>query len=115
MAQKRSTSGRKNSTTRRRSSSSSSSSRKSSSRASFASAPSSTFIDYFHAFSKTRAFAPVAAVVILAVLILLDLLIAWNNYDRFFKILGFELLIAGIIWVIGLVLSFGESSPSSGE
>lgn len=115
MAQKRSTSGRKNSTTRRRSSSSSSSSRKSSSRTSSASAPSSTFIDYFHAFSKTRVFAPVAAVVILTVLILLDLLIAWNNYDRFFKILGFELLIAGIIWVIGLVLSFGESSPSSGE
>ena len=74
-----------------------------------------TFADYFHAFTKTRAFIPIAVVVTLTVLVLLDMLIAWNNYDRFFKFLGFELLIAGIIWVIGLVLSFGESTPSSGE
>ena len=56
-----------------------------------------------------------AALVIITVIVLLDLLISWNNYDVFFKILGFELLITGIIWVIGLVLSFGESAPSSGE
>ena len=72
-------------------------------------------MDYFHAFSKTRAFVPVASVVVITVLILLDLLLAWNDYDRFFKIMGFELLIVGIIWVIGLVLSFGESTPSSGN
>ena len=41
-------------------------------------------------------------VVVLTVLILLDLLFSLNDYDRFFKILGFELLIVGIIWVIGL-------------
>lgn len=122
MAQKRSTSGKRSSSSKGRSSSSSSRKRSASSaysrqtsRASSASTESSTFGDYFHAFTKTRAFVPVAAVVILTLLILIDLLIAWNNYDRFFKILGFELLIAGIIWVIGLVLSFGESTPSSGE
>ena len=54
-------------------------------------------------------------VIVLTVLILLDLLFSLNDYDRFFKILGFELLIVGIIWVIGLVLSFGESTPSSGK
>ena len=94
----------------------SSSGRKTSSgRAKASSAPASTFMDYFHAFSKTRAFVPVASVVVITVLILLDLLLAWNDYDRFFKIMGFELLIVGIIWVIGLVLSFGESTPSSGN
>ena len=55
------------------------------------------------------------SVLVITVLVLLDLLLAWKDYDRFFKILGFELLIVGIIWVIGLVLSFGESTPSSGK
>lgn len=58
---------------------------------------------------------PVASVVVITLLILVDMLLAWNDYDRFFKIMGFELLIVGIIWVIGLVLSFGESTPSSGN
>ncbi|MBP5181339.1 MAG: hypothetical protein J6127_08645 [Clostridiales bacterium] len=104
MAQSRSTSGRKRS--------SSSSSRKRAPAKAPARAPSSGLADYFHAFSKTRFFAPIMSAVVIAVLILLDMLVAWNNYDRFFKILGFELLIAGIVWVIGLVLSFGESSSS---
>ena len=72
-------------------------------------------MDYFHAFSKTRFFVPVASVVVITFLILIDMLLAWNDYDKFFKIMGFELLIVGIIWVIGLVLSFGESTPSSGN
>ncbi|MBR4495473.1 MAG: hypothetical protein K6A37_09265 [Saccharofermentans sp.] len=109
MAQRRSTSGRKTSSSSSRSSSKKRSSSKSSSSAV------STFADYFHAFSKTRAFVPVMSVLVITVLVLLDLLLAWNDYDRFFKILGFELLIVGIIWVIGLVLSFGESTPSSGK
>ena len=119
MAQSRSTSGKRSSSSGKRSTSSgrktsSSSSSRARSKAPQP-APKSTFGDYFHAFRKTRFFAPIACVVVLTVLILLDLLIAWNHYDRFFKILGFELLIAGIIWVIGLVLSFGESTPSQGE
>lgn len=105
MAQKTKTSGK------RKTSSSSSRKRTTSSSPSF----SSTLADYFHAFSKTRFFAPVMTCVVVTILVLLDLLFAWNDYDRFFKILGFELLIVGIIWVIGLVLSFGESTPSSGK
>jgi len=58
---------------------------------------------------------PVTSVVVITFLVLIDMLLAWNDYDRFFKIMGFELLIVGIIWVIGLVLSFGESTPSSGN
>ena len=72
-------------------------------------------MDYFHAFSRTKFFVPVATFTIITALVLLDLLISWNRYDVFFKVLGFELLITGIIWVIGLVLSFGESTPSQGE
>ncbi|MCR5593586.1 MAG: hypothetical protein K6F79_07560 [Saccharofermentans sp.] len=80
-----------------------------------AKAPSSGIAEYFHAFSKTRIFVPVMTVVVMAVIILVDLLVSWNNYDRFFKILGFELLIAGIVWVIGMVLSFGEPSGNTGN
>ncbi len=109
MAQGRSTSGKrssgKSSSGRKSSSSGRSSSKKQSS------AVSTGFADYFHAFTKSRFFFPVTTVVVITVVILLDLLFAWNYYDRFFKILGFELLIFGIIWVIGLVLSFGESTP----
>ena len=105
-------------TTRRRSGSSSkrssgsSSNRRTNTRSSKKTS-SSTFADYFHAFSKTRFFAPVVTVFVITFTILLDLLISWNNFDRFFKILGFALLIVGIIWIIGLVLSFGESSSES--
>lgn len=109
MAQGRSTSGKrssgKSSSGRKSSSSGRSSSKKQSS------AVSTGIADYFHAFTKSRFFFPVTTVVVITVVILLDLLFAWNYYDRFFKILGFELLIFGIIWVIGLVLSFGESTP----
>jgi hypothetical protein len=105
MAQRRTTSGK-------RKTSSSSSRKRTTSKSS---SVTSTAVDYYHAFSKTRFFVPVMTVVVLTVLILLDLLFSLNDYDRFFKILGFELLIVGIIWVIGLVLSFGESTPSSGK
>jgi len=117
MAQGRSTSGKRSSgksSSGRKSSSSGRSSSSSSGRSSSkkqSSAVSTGFADYFHAFTKSRFFFPVTTVVVITVVILLDLLFAWNYYDRFFKILGFELLIFGIIWVIGLVLSFGESTP----
>ncbi len=122
MAQSRNSSGKKRSSSGGRKNSSSSSARKTSGRASPRSSrspsrstvsDSPSFADWFHAFTKTRAFIPVASVAVITALVLIDLLLSWNNYDRFFKILGFELLIVGIIWVIGLVLSFGETAPSS--
>ena len=62
-------------------------------------------VDYFHAFTKSKFFAPVVAILIIVVVLGLVLLISWNNYDRFFKILGFEILITAIILVLRLALS----------
>ncbi|MBO7426085.1 MAG: hypothetical protein J6U23_10430 [Clostridiales bacterium] len=67
--------------------------------------PKSTAVDYFHAFSKSRFFKPVVAVLIVLVVIGLDLLISWNKYDRFFKILGIEILITAVILVLKLALT----------
>ena len=53
--------------------------------------------------------------VVIASVILLDMLIAWNNYDRFFFILGIELLLIALAWLIGLVLSIGNSPAPGGE
>ncbi len=50
------------------------------------------------------------AVIILVVLI--DLLVSWNNYDRFFLILGIELVVLAAAWIIGLVMSIGNDSQS---
>ena len=67
--------------------------------------PKSTIADYFHAFSRSRFFKPVVAVLIVLVVIGLDLLISWNKYDRFFKILGIEILITAVILVLKLALT----------
>lgn len=72
-----------------------------------------TAIDYWHAFSKTKAFFPVMTVLIITVVVLLDLLISWNNFDRFFLILGIELVVVAVIWIIGLVMSIGNEAQNS--
>ncbi|MCR5617323.1 MAG: hypothetical protein K6F83_03430 [Clostridiales bacterium] len=65
----------------------------------------SRFSDYFHAFSKSRFFAPVVMIIVILAVFGIDLLISLNKYDRFFKILGIEILIAAVILVIMLALS----------
>ena len=64
--------------------------------------------DYFHAFSKTKFFAPVLTIVIIFVGVLLDVLFAWNNYDRFFLILGIELVVVAIAWIILLLVNLSS-------
>ena len=65
-------------------------------------------IDYFHAFSKTRLFAPIMTIFGIILGVLLDLLISWNNYDRFFFILGLELIIIAGLWIAFLLLRLGS-------
>ena len=71
-----------------------------------------TFADYWLAFSKSRFFFPVMTILVITVNVLIDLLISWNNYDRFFIMLGIELILAAAVWIIGLVLSLGSESSS---
>ena len=71
-----------------------------------------TFADYWLAFSKSKAFFPVMTILTITLIILFDLLISWNNFDRFFIMLGVELILAAVIWIAGLVLSLGKDSVS---
>ena len=72
-----------------------------------------SFGDYLHAFTKTKAFRPTLVIVVSFFLILIDLLVAWNKYDLFFKILGFEILIVGVIWIFSLIMSMSTTVPQS--
>lgn len=71
-----------------------------------------TFADYWLAFSKSKFFFPVMTILIVLITVLIDLLVSWNNYDRFFLILGIELILVAAVWIIGLVLSLGKESAS---
>ena len=45
----------------------------------------------------------------------IDLLIAWNTYQRFFVLLGIELIIAAAAWLFIMIYSIGSSRKSSPE
>ena len=70
------------------------------------------FGDYLHQFIKSKAFAPVITVLIIAVIIGLDFLFSLNDYNKFFTILGVELLIALICWIVAMLISFGTRKSS---
>ena len=62
------------------------------------------FVDYFNAFKKTPFFKPLLLLIVIVIGVLFDVLIAWNNYDRFYLILGIELLIVAIYGISKLLL-----------
>lgn len=70
------------------------------------------FGDYWHAFTKTRVFVPIMVIVVTAILVGLDLLIAWNDYHRFFLFLGIELIIAAVVWLFRMIFSIGSDKNS---
>lgn len=74
-----------------------------------------TFADYLHQFTKTRAFIPVSIILITVALVLIDMLIAWNKYDLFFKILGFELIILAIFVMFILIMGMSTTLPAKKE
>ena len=56
---------------------------------------------------------PVIFVIVVLVIVGLDLLFAFNDFSRFFKILGVEILAAVIVWVLKLVFAKSKSSEDS--
>jgi len=59
-------------------------------------------------FIRSKAFVPVITVVIIALIIGLDFLFSMNDYNKFFTILGVELLIALICWIIITLIGIGK-------
>ena len=56
---------------------------------------------------------PIIAIAAILLVVGIDLLISWNDYSGFFKILGIELLVAVVIWILKLVFSKSRSSDDS--
>ena len=75
----------------------------------------------FRKFATSRVAMPLIFIGAVILLTGIDLLISWNKYDMFFKILGFEILIAVVIWVILTLVFSGrknkdtDSVPSEDE
>lgn len=56
---------------------------------------------------------PIIFIAAVLVIVGIDLIIAWNDFSRFFKILGVELLIAVVVWILKLVFAKSKSSEES--
>lgn len=65
--------------------------------------PSVGFGDFFHAFSKTSAFKFILFFLIFILAFALNLLLSWNDFDRFFLISGIEIIIAACVYVFLLI------------
>jgi hypothetical protein len=72
------------------------------------------FGDYLHHFIHSKAFVPVTSIVVIALIIGLDFLFSLNDYTKFFTILGVELLIALICWIVAMLILFGKRKNSEG-
>jgi len=58
-------------------------------------------------FASSRAASPIIFIAAVLLITGIDLLVSWNKYELFFKILGIEVLIAVVVWVI-LTLVFSS-------
>lgn len=65
--------------------------------------------DHLHAFSKTGFCRILIIIAIIAALIGLDLLIAWNSFDRFFLIVGIEVICIAVIYILRQIVGKSKS------
>ncbi len=118
---KSSSSGRSARTTGQRSSSQRTSSRsgsaqRSTSRRTSAPAPQESGAEsLFKKFASSRAALPLIFIGAVLLIVGIDLLVSWNKYEVFFKILGVEILIAVVVWgVLTLVFSSRKKNDTDG-
>ena len=56
---------------------------------------------------------PIIFIIVVLAIVAIDILFAWNDFSRFFKILGVEILAAVIVWILKMVFSKTNSSEDS--
>lgn len=61
----------------------------------------------------SRLKGPFIFVIAVLVVVCIDLLFTWNDYSKFFKFLGVEILAAVIVWVLKVVFTKSKSSDDS--
>ncbi len=67
----------------------------------------------FKRFASSRAVMPVIFIAASLLIVGLDLLISWNSYETFFKILGVEVLLAVVVWVILTLVFSGKKNKDT--
>ena len=65
-------------------------------------------------FAASKAAMPLIFIAAVILLVGIDLLISWDNFGTFFKILGVETLIAVVVWVI-MTLVFSRKSAKESD
>lgn len=58
---------------------------------------------------------PLIFIAAVLVIVGIDLLLSWNDFSGFFKILGIELLVAVVIWILKLVFSKSKTSDDTAD
>ena len=72
------------------------------------------FAEVVKKFASSKAASPIIFIAAVLLIVGIDLLVSWNKYDLFFKILGIEVLIAVVVWVI-LTLVFSRKKNTDSE
>ena len=73
----------------------------------------SGFAGVINKFAASKAAMPVIFLGAVILIVGLDLLISWNKYEMFFKILGIELLIAALVWGVMTMVNTGKKNKDS--
>lgn len=75
----------------------------------------SGFSEGLKRFSASKAAAPLIFFAVVLLLVGIDLLVSWNKFGLFFKILGVEILIAVIIWAVLTLVFSGKNSKVTAD
>lgn len=79
------------------------------------SAPMNNSSSLFNKFLNSRAFIPTVLLAFVLVVVGLDFLFTLNDYSKFFKVLGIEIIVIGILWVSYLAFNTYKSESSKGN
>ena len=76
--------------------------------------PSRSFLEKFISSPLMRRLSmPIIFIAVILVIVGIDLLITWNDFNGFFKLLGIELLVAVVVWILKLVFNKSRSSDEN--
>ena len=67
----------------------------------------------FSKFASSKAAKPLIFIAAVILITGIDLLVSWNKYEMFFKILGIEILIAVVVWVILTLVFSGRTKKDT--
>lgn len=69
----------------------------------------------FKKFASSKAATPVFFIAAVLLITGIDLLVSWNKFELFFKILGVEILIAVVVWIVMTLVFSRQSTKDSNE